>query len=334
MRILVVGETLLRLTSLPNKEFSNNELVTINFGGAEFNVANYLGIWGNEVTFLTKLSNDFIGASILNFLKTNNVITKNISLDNYKPLGTYYVKKGLGPFNDEIIYNRSSSCFTEWLLTNNQIEDLSNTFDCIYISGISFATNINTRLSLIKLVKTFSKKNKKIFFDFNYRSKLWNYEEARKTYLEILPLSTYISMGIKDLVYILKLLDSDSNYDESLVKGYQVITKKYPNIEKIYSTKREIITSNSSRVTGYLWENDVMTKSDTIFIDNYVERIGTGDAFSASIVHSILMDLKNNDILRNGLSCLYFKHYLLGDWSKISFKLIKEWKFINSDIKR
>ena len=156
---------------------------------------------------LTMVSDNEIGRSIVNYLRSQNIDTNFIG-KNDKRTGIYFLQVGSGNRPSKVVYDRSDSAFTN-----------------------------------MKILEYCQKSNIIVSYDSNYRAKLWILEEARKVTLEVLPYVNLLSAGILDAENILLMSCDEEDKYEKLKYYYYEINKAYPNIKHIFSSMRVIESS-------------------------------------------------------------------------------------------
>ncbi|WP_342269081.1 PfkB family carbohydrate kinase [Spiroplasma endosymbiont of Aspidapion aeneum] len=321
MKIAIYGEMLMRLSTKKNQIFREGELVSMNFGGAEYNVACNLGNWENNVSFYTLCGKDYLTTKCLNHLRSYNVDISSVKyIESPNPLGLYFLEDGTGYKIPDVVYNRVNSVYATNEISNEMLNTICNNNDFLYISGIAFAPSTITRNSSSKLIKKFYNIRKNVILDFNYRAKLWDYKTAKKLYEEILPFISYASLGLKDLQFILGIYKYDEKitFEENILEGFKLLFKKYPNIKSVYFTKRDFIENNGQKIQAYFINSDLMMyKSESYMLSNIIDRIGTGDIFSAGIVDGILNNKDPKEFIEFAMKGNILKHFFFGDNAKI-----------------
>lgn len=336
-KICVIGEILFRFSNKHSSTFNNSNEIIFNYGGAEYNVACNLGYWKNNVSFISKINKNWLSNNSISHLKSFGVNTDLIIDDKINTkVGIYYLQQFNGGINNKVHYDRKNSSFCNWNNNEIPIEDIIKNYDVFYISGISFAVSEKTRDELLILLKILKNNNKTIIFDFNYRQKLWDYPLAKKIIEKILPFVDIAFCGIKDISLILKIKKFvNTDFDENkLIESYNSLFKVYPNLKLLASSNRKILDNSSQEYTGYLYDGNQLSNTSTYTLKNIVDRIGTGDAFAAGIVHGYINNYNQIDMLNFGTKSAILKHYYYGDNEKLEIDFINEITEFNNDVSR
>lgn len=305
-KILTLGEIMLRFSTENNNKIVQSDSFRVDYGGGEANVAVSLANFGIKSEFVTKLPINSLSESILKYLKGNGVETKNIIFGGER-LGTYFLEVGTSIRSSSVIYDRKNSSFSNLHYSELDIENILQDCEILHLSGITPALSKNCKILIDNLIKQAKKMNILISFDFNYRSKLWTLEEATPILTSYLPFIDICFAGILDAKYILKLGEHND-----LKKYYEEITKKYPNIKYLASTKREIHSVNNNSLTGFIFKNGELVQSKKYRFE-IVDRVGGGDAFAAGILFGIYNNLTLQENVEFATVSSAYKHTIRGD---------------------
>ena len=111
MKIVTLGEIMLRLTSHGYGRFVQTQTFEANYGGAEANVAATLSVWGEDARFVSKVPAHEIGQAVINTLRSVGVDTRFV-LRGGERLGIYFVERGADSRASKVIYDRKYSAFS------------------------------------------------------------------------------------------------------------------------------------------------------------------------------------------------------------------------------
>ena len=91
---------------------------------------------------------------------------------------------------------------------------------------------------------------------------------------------------------------------------------KYPNIKVLYSTKRNVISTNHNELQGFFaGEDGAFVESKLYDINPIIDRVGGGDAFAAGILNGVLKGWDSQQIVDFGTASSVLKHTVFGDWN-------------------
>ncbi|KLK85264.1 sugar kinase [Streptococcus agalactiae] len=181
----------------------------------------------------------------------------------------------------------------------------------------------------------------KVSIDLNFRESLWSsFQEAREQLSPLLGLSDvcfglepiYLAGESEDLKDELGL--SRPYLDiELLEKITQKIVQEY-GLDYIAFTQREMGYTNQYMLKSYLYHNNMLYQTDKTGVE-VLDRVGTGDAFAAGLIHALLEKETPQRALEIAMTTFKYKHTIQGDINimtrdDIAYLIEKE----TNDIKR
>jgi 2-dehydro-3-deoxygluconokinase len=320
-RILTFGEIMLRLSTPAGTHFSNVSSFQAHYGGAEANVAVNLANFEHDVAFASKVPDNSLGLAVKRHFQKYGVKTNELLFGGNR-LGTYYLDSGVGERSSAVIYDRANSSFASMQEMEWDYEQLFENADILHLSGITPALSENLAEISLNLVKEAKKRDIKVSFDINFRSKLWNHEQASRVLSQILPYVDYCSAGKMDALYLLGIAENQSALDDTDYY-YQKMHEKFSNIEVFYSTKREVHSATSNSLQGTLWKDGKTYVSKVHKLEPIIDRVGGGDAFSAGILHGLLTGANLNYTVSFAAAYSSLKHTVYGDCNPFTVKEVE-----------
>ena len=98
----------------------------------------------------------------------------------------------------------------------------------------------------------------------------------------------------------------------------------FPRLETICSTIREVDSAQRQRLAGVMFTRRQELKSRTYPLDDIVDRVGTGDAFAAGMLHGRVAGLADQDTLELGVAAAALKHSIRGDFNLVSLSDVEQ----------
>jgi 2-dehydro-3-deoxygluconokinase len=89
----------------------------------------------------------------------------------------------------------------------------------------------------------------------------------------------------------------------------------FPNLERVAITLRESLSADWNRWSAVLRNRTVFLAGPTYEIRSIVDRIGTGDAFAAGLIHGFLSFKTDAEALDFAVAAAALKHSIPGDWN-------------------
>jgi len=332
--VLALGEVMIRLSSISSLTMMQSKQLEMFAGGAEANVLSNLSQWKIPTNLITKLPQHDLGNWVFQEIQRSQIGTSLIQRGGDR-VGLYFHENGVGHRPSQVIYDRTNSSFQSLRYEDLPLSlMLPQDISWFHTSGITPALNPSMSALALTLIQTMKKHKIPVSFDVNFRRKLWSLEEARKTLFEWMPYIDFLILNEEDLHLMFNLnmektnthkgsinLDEYSNALNQLIKQYQ--------LKAIAVTLRTSITASHNFWQGMMQTNDKLWVSPKYDIEPIVDRIGSGDAFSAGLIYSFLNQYDMQKTINFATAAGVSKHYILGDFNQASIQWIES--LINGD---
>ena len=309
-QIITFGEVLMRISPRGNKKFIQSNNVEFYFGGTEVNVGISIANFGGKVKHISCISDDFIGNTAISYLNKFDLDTTAI-VRSSRPLGVYFLEVGAVIRPSSISYNRSHSSFCEIKPEMVDWEKSLENGKWFHWTGITPALNKGSQQTLLEGLKLARKKGLQVSADPTYRGGLWKYgENPREILSEMIEYSTIFIGGINE---INELLETEYSYsNEDFIAASKQLMETYPSIEKVFDKIRTSINSSWHKIRARMWNGIEFRETEDIDITHVVDRIGTGDAFAAGLIHG-LQKFDDFKAIQFASAACAIKHTYLGD---------------------
>ena len=215
MKVVGFGDFLIHFSPMGDERFMQADCMKMSFTGAEANVCAALGLWGENVEFVTRLPKHQLAQKGIAFFRGLNVNMDHVARGGSR-MGVYFLEKGASVRSANVIYDRSPSAITEAVYEDFDWETILKDTDLIYLTGITPALSKNLFECCKKLLQEASKRNIEVFYDVNYRPTLSSTEEAGAVLKELAP---YITCLIGNEEHLKMLLGISSDFTEYQIKG-------------------------------------------------------------------------------------------------------------------
>lgn len=228
-----------------------------------------------------------------------------------RPLGVYFLEVGAVIRPSSISYNRSHSSFSEIKPEMVDWEKSLENGKWFHWTGITPALNKGSQQTLLEGLKLARKKGLQVSADPTYRGGLWKYgENPREILSEMIEYSTIFIGGINE---INELLETEYSYsNEDFIAASKQLMETYPSIEKVFDKIRTSINSSWHKIRARMWNGIEFRETEDIDITHVVDRIGTGDAFAAGLIHG-LQKFDDFKAIQFASAACAIKHTYLGD---------------------
>jgi 2-dehydro-3-deoxygluconokinase len=314
-KVVTMGEIMLRLSAPNYQKIVQAQSFDVTYGGGEANVAVSLAKLGLNSSFVTKLPNNPLGTSAEEYLNRFGVSTNHI-LHGGERLGIYFLEKGYSIRPSKVYYDRQYSAFATSKAEEYDFEQIFADADWFHISGITPALNEDLFLLTKQALAAAKEKGVTTSCDLNYRSALWSFETARVKMTELMKYVD-VCIGIEPL----KLLDENGReikdclpQNPSIEDYKEVMSQihKQFGVQYVAMTKREHLSVNRNRLHALLFDGTNVYRSSTVEVE-MIDRVGTGDAFSAGMIYSLIHHFKPQDAIEFATGCFALKHTIEGD---------------------
>jgi len=302
--VITFGETMIRLSPPNYRRLEQTNLLDVNIGGAEWNVATALSRLGTSTAWVSRLTDNPLGWMIRNKTREQGVDTSHIVWTKGDRVGIYFVEFGAAPRASSVLYDRVNSAISQIKPGEINWEEVLRGAKWFHTSGITPALSPDAAQVTAEALKTAKKVGCKASYDLNYRARLWTPEEARKCQE---PLMEYVDVLFSTEEDTKKVLGiSAENYREVAKK----LAEKF-NFEVVCITIREDISVLRNRWTAIAYSAGKIYEDRTYDVE-IVDRVGAGDSFSAGFIYGYLTsDVEKGLKLGNAYSAL--KHSIPGD---------------------
>lgn len=332
MSIVGFGDFLMHFSPHDNDRFLQASSMDITFTGAEANVCAALGFWKEKVRFVTKLPPHDLSLKGKMFLKGFDIDTDFIQYDNGR-MGVYFLEKGHSVRPSSVIYDRLGTVFTNSKYEDYNWDEILKDASAFYISGITPSLSDSLFDCCEKALKKSHKMGIPVFYDVNLRPSICDIEKSRIIFERLSPYITYLISNEEHLKQILDYSQAETEDKKRLLDLSQTISAK-TDIKNIVITVRRTISAHQSTIFASYFNGENIAISPKYELD-IVDRVGSGDAFSAGIVYSHINGFDIYDAIKFSAASCALKHTINSD---INFSNVDEikaaTKILNYDVNR
>lgn len=309
--VITFGEAMIRLSPPNFQRLEQARSLELQIGGAELNVAVGLARLGLNSAWISKLPKNALGYLIRNRAREAGVDCSHIVWADHGRVGIYFVEFGASPRASSVLYDRTFSAISmikpgeiEW----KKIFEGSRHF---HVSGITPALGPSVTEITFEALKEAKGAGLTVSYDLNYRKKLWDPAQARKTQE---PMMEYVD--------ILITTEEDTKIVFGIdARDYETVATRLAHhlkLKMVAITIREDISVWKNNWTAIVYHDGEIYK-DRKYEVEIVDRIGAGDSFTAGFLYGFL---KLNDVgkgLTYGNAFAALKHSMPGDfnWSNL-----------------
>ena len=326
-KIFCFGEILLRFSPTSGSESFDQNLMPVYVGGAELNAAHALALWKLPVKFCTAMPDNFLSASIKNYLEHKKIDTSAI-VHSGERLGLYYLEQGKDMKNTGVVFDRAGSSFSELTPGTIKWHEVFKEVSWFHFSAIAASLTNNAAAVCLEALEAANDLGITISVDLNYREKLWKYG---KKPVDIMPeLVKYCDVVMGNIWAVESLLGLASPINESMdkseneliegaAKSMKAIHLTYPKVQTIAFTYR--LQDKYFAVIG----NDIETRiSKTFQLSDVIDKVGSGDCFMAGLIYGLYNRHSLQQVVDFAAAAAVGKLYEKGDTTKQAIEEINK----------
>lgn len=312
MKVVGFGDFMIHFSPIMDERFMQSRLVQMGYTGAESNVCAALGLWGEKTEFVTRLPEHLLAQSGISFLKSLSVGTEHIRFGQGR-MGTYYLEKGSGVRPSVVIYDRVPSAFTESGFEDYPWDEILRDAGFLYITGITPALSASLLDCTEKAMAEARKRGIPVCFDVNFRPKLLSAEKAGENFDRMKDYITHL-IGNEEHLKLLLKVSSRYGEDQRAQRLEEIATQvaEHTGISNVAVTVRRTPSASEAVFSGAYLSNGEFAISPEYRLQ-VVDRVGSGDAFSAGLLYGVIHGLTAQDTVCFAAAASAMKHEIVSD---------------------
>jgi 2-dehydro-3-deoxygluconokinase len=316
--VVCYGEVLLRLTAPQNGTLLQLPSLTVNVGGAEPNVAVSLTRFGHSASLVTVLPDNALGHAALGELRRHGV---HLGKARFGPgrMGLYFLTVGAAHRPSEVLYDRNDSAFARAAPDLIDWNDALAGSAWLHLSGITPAVSSTAAESALRAVRAAHTLGLSVSFDCNYRAKLWErWDGSARTILR--DLANEADLLFAEQRDIALLLDRDYArlpQEQRFEAAASDALSAFPRLQRIATTVRLERTVDDHDLAAVMSSRSGLWRTRHYSLGRIVDRIGSGDAFAAGVLHALLMGFDDRRAVDFALAAACLKHSIPGDFNLV-----------------
>ena len=324
--LVTFGEAMVRLTSPEFMRLEQSASLSLSVGGAELNVAVNAAQLGLRTAWVSRLVDNWSGKLIRNKGQEVGVDMSNIawvSFDGvgYERNGFYHLELGAGPRASSVAYDRGHSAISKIQPGEIDWASIFANTRWFHLSGITPALSESVAAVVREALQAARTADVKTSYDLNYRSKLWNPEQAQAANREMMPFISVLIGNEEDFEKALgfKAEGTTDSYSKLDPESYKAVARQvsdaFPNIEMIGTTLRDAKTGWLNDWRTLLFDGEEFYLSRIYENLELVDRVGGGDSFAAGLVYSLLQGKSPQEAVDFGGGYSALAHTFPGDFN-------------------
>ena len=328
------GELLLRLTPPGRKMIAQTQSLDVEVGGAEANVLAGLAHLGHRTQMISRVTNNPLGRLALGTLAARGVDTRSVA---YAPgrMGLYFLEQGQGLRASAISYDRAGSTFANSQASDFDFATALEGASLLHLSGITPALGPGSAQAAMAAAHAARDAGVPISFDGNFRPQLWAaWDSDPKAILTEIISHADILFGNHKDISLLTGEEFSGEGTERRREAAQAGFAAFPKLKMIASTARHVIDVDHHQLAARVDLPDDAAHTGEVDVTGIIDRIGTGDAFAAGVLHKYLDGGTAIEMARAGLGLAVLEHSLPGDMPLFSREDLAAFEAGGRDVRR
>jgi 2-dehydro-3-deoxygluconokinase len=193
--------------------------------------------------------------------------------------------------------------------------------DWFHVSGITPALSASAAELTLEAVAAARAKQMAVSVDLNYRAKLWKFgRPAPEVMGQVVGYADLLvgneedcqkALGVGAAVEVAAGRLDPMAYEELTAK----VMSEFPNLARVAVTLRESESADWNRWSAVLRNRTEFLSGPAFDIRAIVDRIGTGDAFAAGLIHGLATFKTDAEALDFAVAAAALKHSVPGDFN-------------------
>jgi 2-dehydro-3-deoxygluconokinase len=316
------GELMLRLAPPGVERFLQSPHLLASFGGGEANVAVALEQFGLPATYVTVLpANNAIADTAIGELRRFGVDTSHIVRGKGR-MGVYYIEAGANQRPSKVIYDREHSAIALAKRGDLGWESIFEGAYWYHLTGITPAISASTAELALESLSKAHERGITVSIDLNYRKNLWKWGKPAQEVMPGLVQQADVVIANEEDVQMALGIQAEVNVHSGQLDPaqYESLTAKvlvqYANLKAVAITLRESKSASHNGWSACLNDRKEFLISRHYDITHIVDRVGSGDSFSAGLIYGFQELPTHRDALEFAAAAGCLKHSIPGDFGR------------------
>lgn len=257
-------------------------------GGAPFNVAWHLQGFGLQPLFVSRIGQDARADEVLAAMQKWGLDSQGMQQDEQHPTGVVSIQLQQGQPEFTILEDQAYD-FIDFAAMKSW---LSNGKFCLLYHGTLIARNEVSATALNQLSQALPVPR---FVDINLRAPWWSFQSLAQAIAQ----AAWIKLNEKELPFLLEAMGLPS----STIDDPSSIDAQIPSIESVMqqNNSEHVMVTHGAQGAHFV-TREGHTFGQPVAVENIMDTVGAGDAFSAVCIAGILYDWSTEDTLARALA--------------------------------
>jgi 2-dehydro-3-deoxygluconokinase len=309
--VVTFGEAMIRLSPPNFERIEQTTSLDAHVGGGELNVAVGIARLGLSSTWVSRLPKNALGRLVENRVRQAGVDVSNIAWSDSGRQGLYFLEFGAAPRASSVLYDRDYSAISAIRPGEIDWERVFRDTRWFHLSGVTPALSDSAAAVSVEALKAAKQAGVMVSYDLNYRGKLWSPDKAQAVQEPMMEFVDVLITTEEDTSVVFKIRGGD---DQTFT---QVSSDSYKKVARRLHDKFKFkAVAITLRENPLVWRNSwtaIAYAEHKLFEDvkyelEIVDRLGSGDSFSAGFIYGYLVKKTWTDAVRYGNAFGALKH--------------------------
>lgn len=322
-RVVAFGEVLLRLEPPGFERLFQSPVLRTTFAGAECNALVSLAGFGLPASFVSAIPDNAVGDACLAELRRFGVDTRFVRRQGDR-LGVFFLETGSNQRPSKVTYDRGASSLATARPGDFDWDGILEGAGWLHLTGITPALGPSAAELALEAVRRARAKALPVSCDYNYRGTLWRYGKSPPEVMR--GLMEHVTVGIAGREDCQKMLGIRAEVDPAPdgvdPEAYRALAERvlqeFPGLEMQVITLREGSSASRNRWSACLHDRRDFLVSPGYEIDQIVDRVGAGDAFSGALIYGLITHGDPRAALEFATAASCLAHTIPGDFNRMS----------------
>ena len=299
--LISLGECMVRLSPAGRQRIEFSTEFEAWIGGGEYNVAYAASRMGLRAGWISRLPDNYVASMIRNHARAGGLDISDVvwvpfdGVGRADRVGLNFTEVGTGVRGSVTMYDRGHSAASHMKPGEvNWKKVFSKGVRWFHTGGILSALSPSCAEVALEALKAAHEAGVVTSYDLNFRSKLWSAKEAMAATQKVIPYIKVLIGNEEDFIKVLgmKIEGVKEDFRGLEVESYKAmveqVVKKYPTIEGIGTTLREVVSGLVNHWSTIFWHEGKFYHSRKYENLEIEDRVGGGDGFAAGLVYALL----------------------------------------------
>jgi len=291
--IVSLGEVMLRLDP-GDRRIHTTRSFDVWEGGGEYNVARNLAkCFRRRAGIVTALADNQIGRLVEDLILQGGVDASQILWQETDGIsrevrnGMYFMERGFASRPPTGCSDRGNTAISKLKLGDTDWQTIfSEGTRWLHTGGIFAGLSETTAEVAAESMQAAKESGAIVSYDLNYRDSLWSGRGGREAANEL----NNELLTFADVVFGVEGFETSvTEFSErSLRDAASLMMSRHPNIKILATTLRDVHSASQHNLSGACFSDGQVFKSKDHMHVHVLDRVGSGDAFAAGLIHGLL----------------------------------------------